>query len=92
MLDGQLAGGDDAFGLVTDVEQNFVAVNLDNNTFDEIAVVEVLDGCIYCGEEFFSSTNVVDGNNGSGTSLLGGRDGHVVGAPMWIVGFAKPGQ
>src|SRR6185312_4226402 len=38
VLDGQLTGGDDTFGLVTDVEQNFVAVNLDNYTFDEIAV------------------------------------------------------
>ena len=88
MLDGQLTGGDDTFGLVTDVEQNLVAVNLDNYTFDEISVVEVLDGCVHCGEKFFSSTNVVDCNNRS-TCLLGGRDGHVVGAPMWIVGFAN---
>ena len=41
MLDGQLAGRDDTFGLVTDVEQNFVAVDLDDDTFDEVSVVEV---------------------------------------------------
>jgi len=83
VLDGKLAGGDDTFGLVTDVEQNFVAVDLDDGTFDEISVVEVLDGCVDGCEEVLSGTDVVDGDL-RGTGLLGGGDGHVVGAPLWI--------
>jgi hypothetical protein len=84
VLDGQLAGGDDTFGLVTDVEQNFIAVDLDDGTFDEVSVVEVLDGGVDCCEEVLSGTDVVNGDYG-GTGLLGGGDGHVVGAPLWIV-------
>jgi len=84
VLDGQLAGGDDTFGLVTDVEQNFIAVDLDDGTFDEVSVVEVLDGGVDCCEEVLSGTDVVNGDYG-GTGLLGGGDGSVVGAPLWIV-------
>ena len=43
MLDRKLAGGDDALGLVADVEQDLVAVDLDDGAFDDVAVVEVLD-------------------------------------------------
>lgn len=84
VLDGKLAGRDDTFGLVTDVEQDFVAVDLDDGTFDEVAVVEVLDGGVDSCEEVLSGTDVVNGDYG-GTGLLGGGDGHVVGAPLWIV-------
>ena len=42
MLDGELAGGNDAFGLVTDVEQNLIVVDLNDLAGDEIAVVEDL--------------------------------------------------
>ena len=54
VLDGELAGGDDTFGLVTDVEQDFVAVDLDDGAFDEVSVVEVLDGRVDRGEEVSS--------------------------------------
>jgi uncharacterized protein len=43
VLDGQLARGDDALGLVADVEQDLVAVDLDDGALDDVAVVEVLD-------------------------------------------------
>ena len=51
VLDGQLARGDDALGLVADVEQDLVAVDLDDGALDDVAVVEVLDGRVDRGEE-----------------------------------------
>ena len=41
LADGELAGRDDTFGLVADVEQDFVALDLDDGTADEVALVEV---------------------------------------------------
>src|SRR5690606_22877748 len=38
VLDGQLARGDDALGLVADVEQDLVAVDLDDDPLDDVAV------------------------------------------------------
>ena len=61
VLDGELAGGDDTFGLVTDVEQNLVPVDLDDGPFDDVAIVEVLDGLVDCGEKVLSRADVVDG-------------------------------
>ena len=82
VLDGQLAGGDDALGLVTDVEEHLVPVDLDDGAFDEVPVVEKLEGFFDRGEKIFSRSNVVDGD------LLGcpvGRcDCHIVVAPGWI--------
>ena len=69
VLDGQLAGGDDALGLVADVEQDLVAVDLDDDALDDVAVVEVLDGLVDGGEEVIGRTDVVD------RDLLGGRLG-----------------
>jgi hypothetical protein len=60
MLDGEFARWDDTFGLVADVEEYLVAVNLDNGALNDVAIVEVLDGCVNCSEEFFLGTNVVD--------------------------------
>ena len=62
VLDRQLAGGDDALGLVADVEQDLVAVDLDDGAFDDVAVVEVLDGLVDGGEEVFGAADVVDGD------------------------------
>ena len=74
MLDGQFAGGNDAFGLVPDVEQDLVTINLDDGAFDDISVIEVLDCCIDGCEEVLGGADVVDCN------LLGGAgDRHVVG-------------
>src|SRR6201995_5413670 len=61
VLDGQFAGRDDAFGLVADVEQDFVPVNLDDGPFDDVAIVEVLDCFIDGGEKILARANVVDG-------------------------------
>src|SRR5262249_25151405 len=43
VADRQLARGDDAFGLVPDVEQDFVAVDLDDFPGHDVAVVELDD-------------------------------------------------
>ena len=75
VLDGQLAGGDDAFGLVADVEQNLVPVDLDDGPLDDVAVVEVLDGLVDGGEEVLGRADVVDGYLRRGD----GRTGHMLG-------------
>src|SRR5690606_830226 len=79
VLDGEFARGDDTLGLVTDVEEDLVAVDLDDGAFDEVSVVEELEGLLDRGQEVFSRSDVVDGD------LLGGRGGrcgsHVVDAP-----------
>ena len=59
VLDGEFLGGDDAFGLVTDVEQDLVPVDLDDGARDDVAVVEVLDGCIDRSQEGFGRTKIV---------------------------------
>src|SRR3954452_6747527 len=53
VLDRELAARDHAFGLVTDVEENLVPVNLDDDAIDDVAVVEVLDRLVDSGEECF---------------------------------------
>ena len=83
VLDGKFAGRNDTLGLITDVEQDFVAVDLDDGALNEVSIVEVLDGGVDSCEEVFSGTDVVD-RDLRGTGLLVGGDGHVVGAPMWI--------
>ncbi len=62
VLDRQLARGDDALGLVADVEQDLVAVDLDDGALDDVAVVEVLDRLVDRGEEVLSRADVVDGD------------------------------
>ena len=80
VLDGQLARGDDALGLVADVEQDLVPVDLDDDTFDDVAVVEVLDGGVDRGKEVFLRADVVDGDLRRG--LLDRVGSHVVGTPI----------
>ena len=60
VLDGQLARGDDALGLVADVEQDLVAVDLDDRALDDVAVVEVLDRLVDGREERLFGADVVD--------------------------------
>src|SRR5699024_10381085 len=60
VLDGQLAGEDDAFRLVSDVNEDLVAVNLDDGSFDDVTIVEVLDGLVDGGEKFLSGSDVID--------------------------------
>ena len=80
VLDGQLAGGDDTLGLVADVEQNLVAVDLDDDSFDDVAVVEVLDRRVDRGEKLLLRSDVVDRDLGAG--LYGRGGSHVVGTPI----------
>ena len=61
VLDRELAGRDDTFGLVADVEQDFVTVNLDDGPFDDVAIVEIFDGLVDGGEEVLGRADVVDG-------------------------------
>src|SRR4029453_145698 len=80
VLDGQLTRGDHALGLVPDVEQDLVPVDLDDATLDDVAVVEILDRRVDRGEQVFLRADVVDGDLRGG---LGGRAGsHVGGTPM----------
>src|SRR5215467_3593349 len=90
MLDRQLAGGDDAFGLVPDVEQDLVPVDLDDGALDDVAVVEVFDGLVDRGEEGLLGPDVVGRDLGgrvglsaarhvgvgSGGQMVGGWDAH----------------
>src|SRR5262249_60939362 len=68
VLDGQLPGRDDALGLVADIEQTLVSIDLDDGALDYVAVVEVLDGLVDRGEECLLRPDVVD-------RYLGGRGG-----------------
>ena len=85
VLDGQLARGDDALGLVADVKQDLIAVDLDDDSFDDVSVVEVLDRRVDGGEEVFLRADVVDGDLRGG--LLDRAGSHVVGTPMWTDGI-----
>src|SRR3712207_2619145 len=60
VLDGELAARDDTFGLVTDVEQDLVPVDLHDGAFDDVTVVEVLDGLVDGGEKVRFRADVVD--------------------------------
>ena len=84
VLDGELAGGDDPFGLVADVEEHLVPVHFDDGAFDDVAIVEVLDRFVYCGEEVLAGAYVVDGylrRGDGGTRHIVGllRTGFIVG-------------
>jgi hypothetical protein len=81
VLDGKFAGGDDALGLVADVEEDLVTVHLDDDTFDDVAVVEVLDGEVDSGEEVFLRADVVDRYLRRGVRC-GNTAGHRGVAPM----------
>ena len=61
VLDRELAARDDTFGLVTDVEQDLVTINLDDGSLDDVAIVEVFDGFVDGGEKVLSRADVVDG-------------------------------
>ena len=59
MLDGQLAGGDDALGLVADVEQHFVAVDLHHVAVDDVALFEGLQRLFVGGREVLGGADIV---------------------------------
>jgi hypothetical protein len=75
VLDRQLTGGDDALGLVTDVEEDLVTVDLDDGALDDVAVVEVLDGLVYRSRECLGVADVVDGDLEDRGCLDGGSHG-----------------
>src|SRR5690606_6330092 len=90
VLDGELTRGDDTLGLVADVEQNLIAVDLDARALDDVAVAEELQGLLDRGQEVLGRSDVVD------RDLLGGRGGrcasHVVGCPCeWNLGPRSTG-
>jgi hypothetical protein len=46
LADGKLAGRNDALGLVANVEQDLVVLELDDRTGDKIALIEIGDGAV----------------------------------------------
>ena len=46
LADGQLAHGNDAFGLVADVQKNLVLADLDDRAVNDVALVEVDNGVV----------------------------------------------
>src|SRR5690606_11928398 len=62
VLDRELPRGDDALGLVADVEQDLVPVDLHDGALDDVAIVEVLDRLVDGGEEVLLRPDVVDGD------------------------------
>jgi hypothetical protein len=83
VLDGKFAGRDYTLGLVTDVEENLVTIDLDDGSFDEVTVIEKLEGLFDRGKEIFSRSDVVDGNLLG--CLVGRYECHVVVAPVGVV-------
>src|SRR4051812_46693224 len=89
VLDGQLTTGDDALGLVADVEQDLIAVDSDDLALDDVAVVELLDRAFDSGEEVIGATDVVDGDLGGaffsgGIGYGGRRTAHLVGTLLGV--------
>ena len=70
LLDGKLAGGDDTLGLVADVQEDFVVIDLDDGALNQITIIEVLDGGIDCLDEVLFGADVVDGNLGDFSVVL----------------------
>ena len=62
LLDGKLTRGNDTLSLVADVQEDFVAIDLDDGTFNQITIAEVLDGGIDCLDEVVDGADVVDGD------------------------------
>ena len=50
--------------LIADVEEDLIAVDLDNGALDDVAVIEVLDGLVDGGEDLLGRADVVDGDRG----------------------------
>src|SRR5439155_11575231 len=57
--DRQLLRGDDAFGLVADVEEDLVAVDLDHLALDEVAVLEFLEALLDGADQLLGSEVVL---------------------------------
>jgi hypothetical protein len=86
MLDGQLAGGDDALGLVADVEQDLVAVDLHHVAVDDVALLEGLQRLFVGGREVFGGADVVLGHlGGYPRDVLLGCGGSVGGLGQLLV-------
>jgi hypothetical protein len=83
VFDGQLPRRDNALGLVADVEEHFVTVDLDDGAFDDVAIVEIFDGLIDGGEEVLLRPDVVDRDLLCGRGG-GGVGGHAVGCSEGI--------
>ena len=75
VADGELAGGDHALGLEADVEQDLVAVDLDDRPLDDVAVVELDDGVAHRLFEIGVPQVVVDDGAG-GVVPLGVEAAH----------------
>jgi hypothetical protein len=85
VADRELAGRDDALGLEADVEQDLVAVDLDDGALDQVAVFELEDAVAHQGGEV-GADHVVFGDDArdvvavfvEGAHLLGGEEAGAV--------------
>jgi hypothetical protein len=88
VLDGQLAGGDDAFRLVADVEQHLVAVDLHHVPVDDVTLVEGLQRLLVGSRELLGGADVVLGHLGGYPRhffLLGTGGGSIGGLGQLLV-------
>src|SRR3954453_855631 len=89
VLDRELTARDDALGLVTDVEQDLVAVDPDDDPLHDVAVVELLDRAFDRGHEVIGGADVVDGD--LGRALAGGGIDNSSGGGRHVVGDSSRG-
>jgi hypothetical protein len=62
VLDGKFAGGNNTLGLVTNIEEDFVPIDFDNDSGDQVTVVEEFESFLDLGQEIFGAADVVDGD------------------------------
>ena len=79
VADGELARGDDALGLVADVEEHLVPVDLDHGALDDLAVLD-LDHRRRVGLVEGETTEVVLGDLAGHVAALGVEAAHVGGS------------
>ena len=84
LADGELADGDDALGLKADVQQDLVALDLNNGTSDQVALIEIGDRAI---DEVVHllGRNVVKGEDGRVLNLTQRWTPFTNGAPRGLV-------
>ena len=75
LADRQLAGGDDALGLVADVDEDFVVVDPDDVAGDDVALLEGMEGGVVVGDDLAVDLEqqAVGAFDDLGVGLIGGR-------------------
>ena len=89
VADRQLAGRDDALGLVADVEQDLVPVDLDDGALDDLAVLDLDHRCRVGVVERHAAEVVLDDLRGAVAAIVG-EGAHAGGRLGWTGGAAVP--